>query len=176
MKFHPAAIALLAATAASAQIGTLEHSRYHHQATGVEFTLPAGWSLLKTTPSGNGDTVTLMDAVSKREAAVWMRAEKHPTAQIQKLLLAALDAKAASRKDLTGYQVRPDSIQPRVINGQQALSAVADYTRNGHPMVEYLTWIFSPKTHALFYGRAPAANLEAFRTRLDAIVNSAVVP
>jgi hypothetical protein len=116
-----------------------------------------------------------MDSVSKREAAVWMRAEKHPSDQIQKLLVAALDAKAASRKNLTAYQVRPDSIQPRVIGGQQALSAVADYTRNGHPMAEYLTWIFSPKAHALFYGRAPAADLDAFRARLDAIVNSAEV-
>ena len=164
---------LLAVTAASAQVG-----RYHNPATGIEFTLPAGWSVVKTTPtSDNGDTVTLMDAVSKREAAVWMRAEKHPTlrtqdGQIPKLLLAALDAKAASRTNLTGYQVRSDSIQPRVIGGQQALSAVADYTQNGHPMVEYLTWIFSPKAHALFYGRAPAASLDAFRARLDEVVVS----
>ena len=173
---------LLAVTAASAQVGALQNGRYHHTATGIEFTLPAGWSAVKTTPSfNNGDTVTLQDSVSKREAAVWMRAEKHPSAhtdngQIQKLLIAALDAKAASRKDLAGYQVRSDSIQPRVIGGQQALSALADYTRNGRPMVEYLTWIFSSKAHALFYGRAPAADLDAFRARLDAIVDSAKVP
>jgi hypothetical protein len=166
---------LLAVAAALAQ-----HGRYHDPATGIEFTLPSGWSIVKTTPAtDSGVTVTLLDAISKREAAVWMRPEKHAPGQmegqIQKLLLKALDAKAASRANLTGYQVRSDSIQPRVINGQQALSAVADYTRNGRPMVEYLTWIFSPKAHALFYGRAPAADLETFRARLDAIVNSAEV-
>ena len=102
--------------------------------------------------------------------------EKHPSEHIQKLLIAALDRKAASRTNLAGYQVRPDSIQPRVIGGQQALSAVADYTQNDRPMTECLTWIFSPKTHALFYGRSPVAGLDAFRGRLDAIVNSAVAP
>ena len=159
---------LLAVTAALALNG-----RYHHPATGIEFTLPAGWSVVKTTPSADkGDTVTLMDSVSKHEAAVWMRAEKHPTEEIQKLLLAALDKKAAARKNLTGYLVRSDSVQPRVIGGQQALSAVADYTRNGRPMVEYLTWIFSPKAHALFYGRAPAGELDSFRARLDTVINS----
>ena len=166
-------LVLLSATAALAQ-----HGRYHDPGTGTEFTLPAAWSIVKTTPSpGNGNTVTLLDAASRREAAVWMRAEKHPPdpVQIQKLLLQALDAKAASRSNLAGYQVRSDSIQPRVINGQQALSAVAGYTRNGRPMTEYLTWIFTPKVHVLFYGRAPAADLETFRASLDAIVNSAEV-
>jgi hypothetical protein len=172
MRDHFIAAAVLVLTAAIAQNG-----RYHHPATGVEFTLPSGWSIVKSGPStSGGDTVTLTDSVSKREAAVWIRAEKHPTDQIQKLLVAALDKKAASRTDLTGYKVRPDSIQPRVIGGQQALTAVADYTRNGRPMVECLTWIFSPKTHVLFFGRAPAADLESFRVRLDALANSAAVP
>ncbi len=158
-------------------LGTLQNGRYHHTATGVEFILPSGWSVVKASgSSAGGDTVVLMDSVSKLEAAVWMRGEKHPTEQVQKLLLAALDAKSASRTGLAGYQIRSDSIQPRVINGRQALSAVADYTKNGRPMVEYLTWIFTPKTHALFFGRSPAANLDTFRSRLDAIVNSALVP
>jgi hypothetical protein len=148
-----------------------QNGRYQHAATGVSFALPAGWSVVD-----DGETVVLRDSVSNFEAAVWMRAEKHPTTQIQKLLVAAMDAKAASRTNLTGYQIRGDSIQTRVINGQQALSAVADYSRNGRPMNEYLTWIFSAKNHALFFGRVPAAKLDAFRTRLDAIVNSAMVP
>jgi hypothetical protein len=176
MRLRIILITLYAGLAASAQIGTLQNGRYRHIATGVEFTLPAGWSVLKENPSPKGDTVTLMDSTTKLEAAVWMRAEKHPSEQIQKLLLAALDAKAASRADLTGYQMRSDSIQPRVINGKQGLSAVADFNRNGRPAVEVLTWIFSPKTHALFYGRAPAGSFDTFRARLDAIVNSAVVP
>ena len=177
MRIKLAAAILFVSTAASAQIGSLQNGRYRHIATGVEFTLPAGWSVVKASPSSaKGDTITLLDSVSRREAAVWIRAEKHPSGQIQRLLIAALDAKAASRTDLAGYRVRQDSIQPRVIRGQQALSAVADYTGNGRPMTEYLTWIFSPKTHALFYGRTPTASLDAFRGRLDAIVNSAVVP
>lgn len=149
----------------------VQNSRYRHPATGVSFVLPPGWSVVK-----EAETVVLMDSVSRREAAVWMRAEAHPSTQIQKLLMAALDAKAGSRTSLAGYQIRPESIQPRVIGGQQALSAVADYTRNNRPMVEYLTWIFSPKTHVLFFGRVPAADLDAFRARFDIIVNSAVVP
>ena len=176
MSLNLVSLTLLVAATASAQVGTLQNGRYHHIATGVEFTLPPGWSVVKDNPAAKGDTVILVDSVSKLQAAVWMRAEKHPSEQIQKLLVAALDAKAATRTSLAGYQVRSDSIQPRVIDGRQALSAVADYTRNGRPMAEYLTWIFSPKTHALFYGRAPAAGLDAFRARLDAIVNSAVVP
>ena len=144
---------------------------------GVEFNVPPGWSVVQGgASSDDGETVTLQDSTSKLKAAVWMRAEKHPSVQIQKLLLAALDKKAESRTDFTGYKVRPDSIQPRVIGGQQALSAVADYSQNGRPMTEYLTWIFSPKTHVLFHGRPPAAGLDAFRARLDVVVGSAVVP
>jgi hypothetical protein len=149
----------------------VQNGRYQHPATGISFALPADWSVVK-----EGETVVLQDSVTHFEAAVWMRAEKHPTTQIQKLLLAALDAKAASRTSFTGYQIRADSIQTRVIGGQQALSAVADYTRNGRPMNEYLTWIFSAKNHALFFGRVPPAKLDAFRARLDIVINSAIVP
>lgn len=149
----------------------VQNGRYQHPATGVSFAVPPAWTVVR-----EGETVVLRDNTSGFEAAVWMRAEKHPTTEIQKLLLAALDAKAAQRKDFTGYQIRSDSIQTRVIGGQQALSAVADYTRNGRPMNEYLTWIFSSRNHALFYGRVPAAKLDGFRSRFDEVINSANVP
>ena len=39
----------------------------------------------------------------------------------------------------------------RTINGQQALTATADFTDSKMgPMTEYLTWIYTPKTRAFF--------------------------
>ena len=66
--------ALLVAGGASAQVGTLQNGRYHHLATGVEFNVPPGWSVVKGgASSDDGETVTLQDSTSKVKAAVWMR-------------------------------------------------------------------------------------------------------
>ena len=76
--------ALLVAGGASAQVGTLQNGRYHHLATGVEFNVPPGWSVVKGgASSDDGETVTLQDSTSKVKAAVWMRVEKHPSEHIQ---------------------------------------------------------------------------------------------
>ncbi len=43
-------------------------------------------------------------------------------------------------------------------------------------MGEYLTWVGSENTHALFFGRAPAADLERFCSQFDAIIETLKIP
>ena len=59
--------------------------------------------------------------------AVWMRPASVPEADIPGMLRDGLARKAQDRTGFAGWKVRPESIQVRVVGGQQALSAIADY-------------------------------------------------
>ncbi len=43
-------------------------------------------------------------------------------------------------------------------------------------MVEYLTWVSGEKAGALFFARAPFAELGALRQRLDPMIDSLKLP
>jgi hypothetical protein len=45
------------------------------------------------------------------------------------------------RNNFQNYTYRPESVHHTTINGNPALSAVADYVMAGQKMVEYLTWV-----------------------------------
>ena len=40
---------------------------------------------------------------------------------------------------LSDYRIRQGSIEHRTVGGRQVVSCIAEYTRNGAVMVEYLT-------------------------------------
>jgi len=97
-----------------------------------------------------------------------------------------------------GWKVRPESVQTRLVGGQQALSAIADYIKNAFQadstsqngaaitmknpaitnikMVEYLIWVRSPKTHVVFFGRAKAEDLGTLQSGMDELAATAVIP
>jgi len=43
-------------------------------------------------------------------------------------------------------RVRPSNIERRTVCGRPALGCVADFTRGGEKMVEYLTWVSGENT------------------------------
>jgi hypothetical protein len=162
----------------NAEIGTVVNGQYHHNLTGVEFTLPAGWSVLSQGHAAGpeeGQMIDFKDPDLNAFLAVWLKPQEINVDRIPYMLDHAKSSKVNQRTGFQGYTFRPESLH-RTVGGQQALSAVADYIENGREMVEYLTWVFSARTHIVFIGRARAGDLELLRTNLDFLIDSSVVP
>jgi hypothetical protein len=149
---------------------------YRHPRTGVELN-PEGWVVGNVVPSsGGGEIVQLSAQGSGAPVMVWLRSDHLAAADIPGRLRGTLQQKILQRLDFEGYRMRPDSIQPHLIAGKQALSAVADFTDNGQPMAECLTLIFSENTRVLFFSRIPASQLTDFKPRFDKLAATAVLP
>lgn len=168
-------------------LGTVVGRLYRHTWTGVTFDVPEGWKAGDTMPSSDdGEMVTL--AAGNPPAfgvAVWMRKEQNDPDGVDQWLNNAPIQKVQQRAGFEGYRLREGSVHRAVIGGQQAMVAIADYTdfdpgssratrRRG--MAEYMTWIYTRQTHAFFFSRVPADELERLRPQFDAIVYSAIIP
>ena len=175
---------LAAAIPASAQspvkvreISTLENGVYHHNRTGVEFTLPAGWTLVSQGQADyGGHSVLLKDSVTEAFASVWMKAQKNEPADIPGLLERRLDVKLLQRNSFQSYKFRTESVQHITVRGNQGVSVVADYVNLGQRKTEYLTWVYSGTTHVFFDGRVPEAQQPEFQERFNVLIQSAVIP
>lgn len=181
---HQALIAKMANRLGGAHIqetgrpaGILRDGRYRNKRTGLEFPVPASWKVTYDGPSSdNGDMVGLSDG-SPVDFGVWMIPEASTPAEIPEKLRASPPAKVKMSAGSPGFAMRPESIQMRTINGQQALSAVADYAENGQKLAAVYTWIFTAKTHVVFLARDfPVSDLPTVQSRLDQLVSMAVVP
>lgn len=169
-------------------LGTFQAGRYHHNLTGVEFTVPPDWSIIGDDSAEDGlQMVGLTDFKSwPPNAAVWLKPHDVAAADIPKLLHQQMDLKVRKRIAFDKYTIRPESIQTRVIAGQQALTAVADWVDHvpqsaavpdgEKKMVEYLTWVFSQKTYVFVAARIPSSDLATFRRHFDQIFAAAVIP
>jgi hypothetical protein len=157
-----------------------EPDRYVHNLTHVGLTAPLGWQLEGDCHSSGGGEMVLFSS-SNFDAdvlAVWLK-PSGPKTDIAGLLRQDPEAKAKDRTGFAGWKVRPESVQTRVVGGQMALSAVADYTEDRQTagkMVEYMIWVRSPATHAFIFGRAKAADLAALQSGIDQLAATAVVP
>jgi hypothetical protein len=161
----------------SQPIGELQNGIYHHDRTGIEFTLPPDWAMVSQgLADGGGQMVFLRDTTSNVIGTVWLKARTIDPADLPALLNRRLDNRIKERNNFEGYKYRSEGVKQSAIGGQPALSAVADYLRNGQQMVEYVTWIEGPKSRALFNSRMPASELPGFQSRFDAIIQTAVVP
>lgn len=157
--------------------GIVQNGRYRNKRTGLEFPVPASWKATYDGPSSDdGDMVGVSDG-SSMEIGVWMKPEVSTPAQIPEKLRGCPAAKVKMNSGIPGFAFRPESIQPRTIGGQQALSAVADFEFNGQKMAAIYTWIFTTKTHVVFIAQAvPVADVPAVQSRFDQFVATTVVP
>jgi hypothetical protein len=157
--------------------GTVRDGRYRNNRTGLELALAAPWKTTYSGPSSDdGDMVSVSDG-SSVDFGVWMRPEESSAAEIPEKLRASVPAKAKMNEGTPGFAFRPESIQPRTIAGQQALSAIADYVEDGEKRAAIYTWIYTPKTHVLFLARdVPVSDVPGVQSRLDQLVSTAVVP
>jgi hypothetical protein len=166
----------LIVSALPAQAQTVENDTYKDQ-SGVQFVVPPNWSVVSRAPASDGaHTILLRDSVTNVIGNVWIKSRKVDPEAIPALMSRRLDSKLAQRNNFEGYKYRADSIQNTTIGGRPAVSAIADYTRGGKAMVEYLTWVDGEKSRVAFTARMPASELADFQGRFDAVIQSAVVP
>jgi hypothetical protein len=175
------AMVFLAALPSEAQLGSVEHDRYRHFSSSVEFPVPTGWSVVQTTPSSDGgDQVYLRDASSPATyAAIWMKRETNTKADADALLQLAVRMKVDQRGGAeSGYRFRPETVRHLRIGGHDAVSAVADFPPTGRVAreVEYFTWIFTERTRVQFDVRGTEPDASATMTRLERIIRGATIP
>ena len=157
--------------------GVVQNGVYKNASTGVQLELSSPWRTTYDGPSSDdGEMVGLTDG-SSIDYGVWMKAWTIAAADIPKKLQGSPAAKVKMNADITGFAFRPETIQMRTINGNQSLTGVADYSENGQRLVAIYIWVFTPKTHTVFIARqAPAADLTTAQSKLEQMVNRAVVP
>jgi hypothetical protein len=171
------AISVCAQAPAKIRQSTLENGVYHHNRTGVEFTLPAGWTFVSEGHADfGGHSVLLRDSDTGAFATVWMKSQHNEPADIPGLLERRLDVKLLQRNNFQDYKLRIDGVQHITVGANQGISVVADYVNVGQRKAEYHTWVYSGKTHLYFDGRVPEAQLPAFQERFNVLIQSAVMP
>jgi len=119
-------------------------------------------------------------------ANVWMRKIYTPSAEIAATLREALDdyirqrQRDADPSDFYDVKVRPESIQPRLIGGKQALSCILDYMdRQGNrtdKKSEYLVWIRTESTFVKFSIHTDRNGVGVKRWQFDPVVATAKIP
>ena len=159
--------------------GTLEGGVYRHTLTGMEITLPPGWTVTGDgLYSRGGEMVYLWNRNPYLVANVWLMPDSEAAADIPRLLEGDLDYRVKERTiwGLAGYRVRPETVKPWLPGGRQALSAVAEFDANGVKMIEYLTFVRSEKTQIFFYGTVPAAYVTQCQAFLDSVTSKIRLP
>ena len=154
---------------------------------GVSFRLPEGWSVQTSWRWGDREsTIAFNDPRKIPEQAApslnyYPRAGSLPGTPegVQETLRKAAENKVTQRRTegLPTYRLRPDGCQPRTVGGHAACSCIAEFTgKSGTPMAEYLTFVRTANTGALFFGVIPVKGLDSYRKRFDAIVETLQIP
>jgi erythromycin esterase-like protein len=121
-------------------------------------------------------TVTLRGTVGF--AALYFKVFHDPRKPTREALDASVEAKARQRlgEGMEGYHLRPGSCTQREIASRLALSCLADFQSEGSDMTEYLTYVLSDNTNALFFARCPATQVDALRAQLDKVIETVRIP
>ena len=162
---------------------------FHHDRSGIDFTLPDGWSVrgMETATNDPGEMAVLADAGHKATwASVWMfRTETHP-ADIPNLLDGYLTRKIASRAGkkalideavIENYKIRPGTVEHTLVNGRQALRAIGEYKEPaGELITELPVWVCMEHARAYFDLRAQASQFETLQPAFEELIQSARIP
>jgi hypothetical protein len=157
-------------------LGTLENGVYHHTKTGTEITLPPGWKVVGDVMS-TGDGEMVLFSTGALNARLWLKLET-PALDIPHQLEADILEKVKERVIgmFSDYKVRPETVQPWLPNGQQALSAVAQFTDHGTPMLEHLTYIRNEKVFAFVSFQTSSASLAGIQDEVDQLTKGIKLP
>ena len=179
------ALALGSARATSESAGVLQNGHYHHNLTGTEFDLPAGWSVGITKPiDGDPHEMTVLVDPDGRAifASVAMSKVETPPASISGALSRAVPQLLARRAGsipphrVANYQIRDGSVEQTSIGGNQAVRAIGEYEQAGQKISELLTWIYTEHTRAYFFAKVATNDLPALQVSYEQILQSARVP
>ena len=157
--------------------GTLVGGTYRHTRTGLSFSLPRHWVVQGTNPSSDdGEMVRITAVEPEADVAVWMIPEGNDAQSIEQKLDGSPAMKLVSRRaGYHNYRYRPDSIQRLTINGKAAMMAIADFG-DDRPYVEYLTWIYTERTHTFFFAVVEAQDFARFRPQFERLLQSTNIP
>jgi hypothetical protein len=158
---------------------TYENGRYSH--AGITFDVPNGWNYGGTIPGelAADDTAHWTDPATGVAFYAWLSTRTASADDVPGLLAGVVTDKTRQRQrqGFRQWTVRPDSVQPITVGGHQGLRAVADFqSRSGASRVEYLTWIFTPRSRVLFFSNMSPDQLANDRIQFDRIVESASLP
>jgi hypothetical protein len=169
-------------------LGSLQNGRYHNNASGVEFNLPAGWSLMRydLAPGDPGQVAVFSDPSGKAIlfTAYTYKVNTAPE-NIPKLLAGRIAHQLGMRAGTTGqgpshmipnYSIREGSVEHTSIGGHEAVRAVGEYQRGDQKFGELLAWIDTENTRTYFMVRAPAENLQELQGPVDEMLQTARIP
>ena len=156
------------------ELGAVQDRLYRNFLTNVELAIPEGWSFQGDNQSSGNGQMARINSGSGNTVSVWMRPQVMAAADLAPTLREAMRNKPFMRSG--GWKIRPASIQERTLSGHPGLSAIADYTQNSKPMVEYDFWVLSGKTHVFFFGQAEEQRLETLQADIETLANLAQIP
>ena len=164
-------------TAPDLPLGTFVGGTYRHTRTGLSFSLPRPWIVRGTNPSSDdGEMVRVTAVEPEADVAVWMIPEGNDAQSIEQKLDGSPAMKLSDRRgSYQNYRYRPESIQRLTINGKAAMMAIADFG-DDRPYVEYLTWIYTERTHTFFFAVVEAQNFARFRPQFERLLQSTNIP
>ena len=141
---------------------------------GFSLTTPPGWAIGPLVHEKTNVALLLLDpALTGNCSLAWSSLEiiepKSATNSVRALLEKETAEAATQYKNL---HVRADSWQDRIVAGQPAMSVIADYMDGDKPKISYGVTTIMAGHGGAFRFLVPAADFEAFRPTLDAIVNS----
>jgi hypothetical protein len=154
----------------------------------LAFLPAAGWKVFMGTAPGPVRTAQIgtPESTFGGYGGVWMRKIYTPSAEIAAALRQALDDDIKQRQGGadTGsnydFQVRPESIQTRLIGGKQALSCILDYMQRqgdrNEKMSEYMVWIRTESTFIKFSIHTDRDGVGVKRWQFDPVVATAKIP
>ena len=115
-------------------------------------------------------------------AALYFRILHEPrsfsVAEASKLLDAAIASKMQERlgEGNDGYHIRESGCTERTIGERPAISCIADFKNQGEDYSEYLTYVLSEKTTALFFAHCPPRDFDAMRAHLEKVIETVRIP
>jgi hypothetical protein len=141
---------------------------------GFSMSAPAGWLFGSLTQEPNSAKILIMDpAVTGTFVLDWGSLDTVEPKSATNSVRALLEKESAdAAKKYKNYQARADAWQERTVAGLPAESLVADYLDGDKPQVGYGVTIMTRDHAAAFQFLMPAADFEAMRPKLDAIVDS----
>ncbi len=164
-----------------------EH-QYRDPYLSLSFGLAPSWTVKETKDSQAArevkSTVILYDAHNQLSAGVHYRVCIEPcragSNELDRALRARVDAEISHRTNVLfkgkDYHVRAGSCRERTINGNRAMTCVADYRTGKRAMAEYLTCVGSASAQVLFVAQVPTPDLDEIRRRLDPVIDSLRIP
>lgn len=165
--------------------GELRDGVYHHNASGVELRLPAGWSVGPPPPALDDPkyAITLLDPEHRARSFI---VDMHQVATLPEKIPASLSLALETlverhegkhgAQGTPGYKIREGSVEHTTIGGLQALRAVGEFERDGMKITEIVTYIVTERTLTEFTARVASGKVEAFRPVFEQILQSAKIP